>query len=360
MKKINIIQFTPYYPPHIGWLEKVSQEIHQNWNYWDSVVVTGNVWIESVKLWKNILVYPACNLVYNFPIPKFWKREFWVVMKKLRKHCSNNTRLLSHTRFFLSSFIGWIFAKKNNLKWIHLEHGSGFVLSWNTIVDFFSKIYDQSLWRYCFKKADIILGISNVSKNFVKKNFWRTNTQTWYRGIDFEKWIWEKKWEIVFLYIWRLTALKRVSDFIQAYKEWWFSQKWYIIWEGDFRTKLEKQAEWLNIEFLWYKSHHEIMRFLNTHHCILLNPSSQEGLPTTVIEWLLTKNIVIASNVWGTSEISQELDLILYQPWDIPSLVKTLEETLKNFQFLEWKSYASVKQKFSMEENLEKLYNFIK
>jgi hypothetical protein len=33
----------------------------------------------------------------------------------------------THTRFFLSSFIGWLFAKYHKLKWIHIEHWSDYV-----------------------------------------------------------------------------------------------------------------------------------------------------------------------------------------------------------------------------------------
>jgi len=57
-----------------------------------------------------------------------------------------------------------------------------------------------------------------------------------------------------------------------------------------------------------------IRKFLSESNCILINPSYQEGLPTTVIEGLLTKSVVIATDVGGTREISEEEDLLLFSP----------------------------------------------
>jgi len=44
MNKKNIIQFTPYYPPHVWGLENVVLWIHNNWTFGTSTVVTGDMW----------------------------------------------------------------------------------------------------------------------------------------------------------------------------------------------------------------------------------------------------------------------------------------------------------------------------
>lgn len=53
---------------------------------------------------------------------------------------------------------------------------------------------------------------------------------------------------------------------------------------------------------------------------IFVNPSYQEGLPTTVIEALLAHCVVVATDVGGTKEISDKQDLILVKPGDVKSL----------------------------------------
>jgi len=358
---MNIVQFVPYYEPHVWWVEKVASDIHKNWTYWESIVFTSDIWQEEKRLDGKVIIFPAFNLVSNFPFPKFWQKNFWNAFKSLRQYYWGDTRVITHTRFFFSSFLWAYIARKNNIEYIHIEHGSGFVKSWNFLVDICSKIYDKTFWKYCIKNADKVLSISKASRGFVKNEFSRSNVELWYRGIDFPEKILDKKLdENIFVYIGRLVALKQVSDFIQAYKNWNFTQKCIIIWGGEERRSLEKLAEWANIEFLWQKSHNEIIDFLQENRCILVNPSSQEWLPTTVIEGLMTRNIVIATDVWGTNEISDESDLQLFWLGNIKELEKYMRDMTQNYEGNAWKSYNELKKKFSMRKSLEELYNHMK
>jgi len=359
-EQINIIQFTPYYPPHIGWVEKVVYDIHENWNDWESLVVTSNIWIENIDVWENIIVYPAFNIVNNFPFPKFWKPDFWKAIKKLQKNITSDTRIITHTRFFFSSIVGWIFARKNKLKWTHIEHGSAFVNSGNTLIDICSKVYDITLWKYCIKKSDTVLAISTAAKVFLELTYKRVDIDIWYRGIDIMKNIIEKQWDICFVFVGRLTKLKNVSSLLESYKKWNFTQKLYIFWDGDEKQNLENQSKWKNIEFLWATDNQKIIDFLQKNKCIVINSSIQEWLPTIVIEWLITKNLVIATNVWGTSEISSYKDLLIYEAPDIESLITHMKQWLKNYDSYSWESYNYINVKFSMKNSINNLYNYIK
>ena len=89
---------------------------------------------------------------------------------------------------------------------------------------------------------------------------------------------------------------------------------------------------------------------------ILINPSHQEWLPTTVLEWLISKCVVVATDVWWTSEISDKWDLILVKAWDENDLKKWLENALKNYENLAWESYESLKEKFSWERNVKEYF----
>ncbi len=359
---MKLVQFTPYYPPHIWWVETVTRDIHKNWNYWKSLVFTSDIGQTSKISDENIIFYPAVDLVHNFPLPKFWDKRFWNSLKLLKKEYSDDTKIITHTRFFFSSFLWAFLAKKYKINHIHIEHGSAYVSSWKIIVDILSKIYDKILWKYCIKNADTVLGISNASAKFVQQQFWREDVKTWYRGINFPKTETDvkKSDEIISVYIWRLVALKQVGDFIEAYKNWTFSQKAIIIWEWVLGEVLKKQASGSDIEFLGHKNHSEIIKFLQTNRCILVNPSSQEWLPTTVIEWLMTKNIVIATDVWGTSEISNKKDLQLYKSWNTGELEQYMKNMLGNYDEYSSQSYKWIKSKFSMKSSIENLYNFLK
>lgn len=358
---MNIVQFTPYYPPHVWWVEKVVFDVHHNWSYWKSVVFTSDIWQDNMTVSETIICYPAFNIVNNFPFPRFWNKNFWKSLKQLKKYYSKETRIITHTRFFFSSFLWAFLAKKNRVKHIHIEHGSGFVKSWNFLVNILSKIYDKTFWKYCINNANRVLGISKVSSQFLKNNFWKNSAWIWYRGMNFSLQDIEKKSdEIMFVYIGRLTWLKKVEDIVKAYKDGNFIEKCIIIGDGEKKQELEKKSQWLNIEFYGQKSHTEIIDFLQKNRCIVINPSSQEWLPTTVLEWLITKNMVIATDVWGTKEISSESDLLFYNVWNIPLLITLMHHMLEQYSEDHWKSYEVVTQKFSMEKSMRELYDHIK
>ena len=70
------------------------------------------------------------------------------------------------------------------------------------------------------------------------------------------------------------------------------------------------------------KSHDDIVNAILPQTDILVNPSFQEWLPTTVLEWLVAKCVVVATDVGGTKEISDHKDLILVKKWEISDLQK--------------------------------------
>jgi glycosyltransferase involved in cell wall biosynthesis len=186
-----------------------------------------------------------------------------------------------------------------------------------------------------------------------------------YRWMDIPKFDWSKIWEVKLAFIWRLVALKWVDNLIECFQVLSSdSLELIIIWDWEERDKLKQKAEssksWGKITFLWEKDHDFVLDFLQKNKVVLVNPSFQEWLPTIVIEWLLTWNVVVASNVWGTREISDEKDLVLFEAGDKEDLGEKLKYALENFEDLDWLSRESVERKFSWEESIGRLYNLVK
>jgi len=93
-EKVNIIQFMPYFPPHSGGLETVWEEIGKYWvknELGEFINVVFDVWqVEKnnyVRNWYKVILIPSFDLISNFPVPKFWKKEFWSILSNLK---SNN------------------------------------------------------------------------------------------------------------------------------------------------------------------------------------------------------------------------------------------------------------------------------
>ncbi|MBQ2600408.1 hypothetical protein II582_03425 [bacterium] len=50
-----------------------------------------------------MLVIPAFDIIPNYPVPKFWTKDYWKVIKQVKKW--NPDVIQTHTRFFLATFM---------------------------------------------------------------------------------------------------------------------------------------------------------------------------------------------------------------------------------------------------------------
>jgi glycosyltransferase, family 1 len=169
----------------------------------------------------------------------------------------------------------------------------------------FANIYDYTFGKLCFSGADQIVAISQGNIPFIKK-FSKTPIEVIYRGLDFPE-IKRKKQNsdsISLGFIGRLVNLKGVDVLISAFADLiddYPDIHLQIIGDGVERQNLEKQVQSLNIQdkvsFLGYQDKNTLQNQILPSLDIFVNPSLQEGLPTTVIEALLAKCIVVATDV---------------------------------------------------------------
>lgn len=371
-KEKNIIQFTSYSLPHVWGVENVVEGVFLKWTHWKSSIFSwdkkqNNIVYNDI-MHRNIdtkerIYFPSFDIIDNFSFPRLWTILFWKQLTRLKKviqNHSNQTFILTHTRFFFSSFLGWVFAKYYKIPWFHIEHGSDYIQLRSSFFTKVAYIYDRILWKWVLRNAQKVLCISEASKIFIEKEFQVKDVSVWYRGIDFPLSEISKNHEdIELVFIGRLVSLKWVKYLLEAYKRLNIALTLTIIGDGPERSSLETLSQNRNIIFLWAQEKTFIMDFLTQRNCILVNPSSQEWMPTTVIEALMTKNVVIATDVWGTKEISNEQDLILFPPWDIDALVEKIIFAKENYFLFQSKSYNHMRDTFSWEKSLENLYNFL-
>lgn len=382
MRKINIVQFLPYFPPHKWWLETVAEELSYFYvknNFWEviNIIFDGGQDISRIdpkKLiknkkqkiiwyhnnWYKVYLLPSFDIISNFPVPKFWKKIFWEI---LFLHELRNWIIQTHTRFFLSSFLWWLFAKYHKLKWVHVEHGSDYV---KLSSEFQSKIaywYDRVIGKWIFKKADSIVAISNVSKEFINKNFTNRDINVIYNWILFNETQIEKKWTIKLVFIGRLVKLKWIEFLLEVYKN--ILNKYneldlYILWdwnEYEYVKNFIIKNSLNNVHLLWYKDNSYIMNFLSKNECLIIMPSIQEWLWKVALEWLISKNVVIWSDAWWIKEISDKDDLIIFKSRNILKLKEAIIIWMKNYDNLSWLSYNYVKAKFDWNKSIRKYFS---
>lgn len=361
---MRVAQFVPYFPPHKWGVETVAEEFSKYFiseKCWEVLNVTFSVGQKSLQSYEQegykVLVLPAFDIISNYPFPKFWTPQFRSVLKQVKKW--NPDIIQTHTRFFLSTFIGGICAKLRKKKRVHVEHGSGLVkgLIWRKSL--FANIYDYTFGKLCFSSADQIVAISQGNIPFIKK-FSKTPIEVIYRGLDFPE-IKRKKQNsdsISLGFIGRLVKLKGIDLLISAFADLTSDYPdihLQIIGDGAERQNLEKQVKNLNIQdkvtFLGYQDKNTLQNQILPSLDIFINPSLQEGLPTTVIESLLAKCIVVATDVGGTREISDKSDFILVQPDDPDALIYGIRQALAQLD-LRWLSADMVREKFSRKKRI--------
>lgn len=355
-KKPRVIHFVPYFLPHPGWIEMYVKEWAENYVKigWECSIVTFSWWQKEKELYReengyNIIILPAFDIVNSFPFPKFWKIDFWRGISTAKKWKADVIH--THTRFFVSSFLGWLLSKIWKTLWIHIEHGSGFVVSKNLFISFFSRLYDITFGRIILFAANDIIAISEACRDFISTEFWIKNVPVIYRWINYVIPKVEKNFnEIRIWYVGRLVDLKGIDVLINAFA---IFLKWYkdnkdikLIIIGDWpeRKKLESLVEWLGIwnmvNFLWIQWSEKVRsEYLPSFH-IFVNPSFQEWLPTSVMEAIVAGCNVIATDVGGTRELLRFIDFKLIVPKDSFILANAIGEVIENIDWLTEKSFS--------------------
>lgn len=401
-KKINIIQFLPYFPPHKWWLETVAEELSsfyvQKW-YWNIINVIFDVWQDynnqkteyilnknNIKIWykqKGYAVYllPSFDIIQNFPVPKFWKKDFWKILKEvslkiINDKANENVIIQTHTRFFLSSFLGGLFAKHHKLKWVHIEHWSDYVKLGSNFKTKISYIYDRIIGKWIFKKADRIIAISEACKVFIQKEFVNREVYVIYRWLDIKI---NKNIEvenlkhkfpdiIIIWFVWRILKWKNVDSLIKAYYSLNNDKKnkiqIVVVWDWEELKNLKNLDKNNKIYFTWSKTFDEAI-LLQSQFDIHFHTSSPWGwLATTLLQAMQLWCLIIATpNEWANEIIENWKNGILLKDDKVKTFKSWIIEALENIDKKEEFSKINkdiVKEKFQRNENIEKYYNLYK
>lgn len=375
-RTIKILIFTTHFYPYIGGLENyilqiASRLIKQNIKV--DILTFNDKNLNDFEKYKGINIYriPCWNVlgpVYSIPL---MNKKTKLVLEKLskKKYDFVNT----HTRFFTSSWLGMKFAKKNNIKLIHTEHGNTFVKHPNPIIEFLAFLYDLTIGKKVLKSAWKIAGVSKSCCNFAKKMGGKSCTVV-YNCVDtslFKKKKTRLKEELnipkktkVITFVGRLIQAKGVQELIQALEKV-KGIKLLVVGNGPYLNKLKILAKEKNVDslFLTSKKREDIVDILNITD-IFVNPSYSEGLPTSVLEAGAVGVPIIATDVGGTREIiDNRKNGVLIKPKNATQLRKNIILLLKNKKIR--KSFSKnitkkVKDKFRWESSVEKMLKLMR
>lgn len=376
---MELLVFSPYYPPHVGGLESHADEFnkHLSQKGIGITVFTPRLPEESAESEARyekvrIIRFPAFEIIPNYPLPKFWSPKFWKLFSGLFHE--KYDIVVSRTRFFNTSLLAMFYSKKKRKPWVHIEHGSDFVKSGGKFSVSVAKIYDNTFGKMVIRRADRVVANSHASAVFCKKLVPNIHCKVIYRGVEVEKIITmpvdtelKDKYQgrTIITFLGRLLDGKGVADLILALSK--ITGKnflCFIIGDGPDKKRLEKLAGKSGlgdkIIFLGYKNFDEYIKILKISD-IFVNPSYTEGLPTTVAEAALCRNAIIATDVGGTREIiTDKKSGFLVGPKDVNTLRECLEKLIADEELrkqLSDSAYEEVKNKFSWNNSIEKYIN---
>ena len=368
---LKIIFFSGYFIPQKGGYINNILELSQRFiqKIQQVTIVTANThgYPEEETLNGIRVIRLPCWHILNetYPIIKPNIKTFRLLYKLFR---DDFNIVSTQTRFFVPSFIGFIFAKLKRIRLIHTERGSVHSIVDSKLIYFISHVIDHTIGTLIVRFASHNVGVSQAACQFLKHLGAKKITyipngidSNFYKKIDA---VLRSKLNIddnklVITFVGRLIYAKGVQDLINVLKELqerYQNIKLIIVGAGNYKSSLELLSKNMGLQkdilFAGEKNKEEIVELLSISD-IFVNPSYSEGLPTSVLEAASVGLPIIATDVGGTKEIVEnEKTGFLITPMDITALEKALRQLIDNPGLrteMGQRSRESVKERFNWD-----------
>jgi len=213
------------------------------------------------------------------------------------------------------------------------------------------------LERVFFGWADILTAVSSqATHTYIKKGF---RVQYIPNAVDLPavnikgKRIHDK--QVVF--VGRLSREKNVEALLEAARKI-KEAVFVIVGNGPDWLRLKQLSRDIaNVVFTGYLSHEEALQYIAGSDILIL-PSYAEGLSTVILEAMVLRTPVIASNIGGNVELIEDMKTgLLVNPYDIESIVNSIVTLLDDpnlAQNLAEKAYEKVVKNYSWNVVLPK------
>lgn len=339
MKTICIVN--GLYFPHTGGVESYIHNlaIHLNKLGYRIIILAANT--EKVKEFEHLERFT----VYRLPVINLVDRRFPIIIpsrktfKLLRQLKNENIDFfLIQMRFYSTSILGAVLAKKLKKPSFIVEHVTGYMTIDSKFFNFLGKIYEN--WVSCFvkKRVDAFYAVSKACALWLN-NFKIEAKGIFYNGVNLDSIeiknnrALKNKDKINFIFAGRLIESKGINLLVEIFMD---LQKNHdnifltICGDGDLGEQLERKTKNNEkIKLTGQIEHKEVMSLLQSSDVVVIPSYYPEGLPTLILEAGACSCAVIATDMGGTSEIIENSDYgILIKPNNREELKEELKDAI--------------------------------
>jgi glycosyltransferase involved in cell wall biosynthesis len=369
---MKILICAALFAPHIGGYEKnvsiIAKRLANNGHRVDVLTCNTNNAADYESSLDDkffIIRLPAWNLLNGaYPVPAISLKTL-CMLKRLHDY----DVVLTQTRFFATSFLGYLIALIKNIPLIAVERGTCHSVVQNKTVGLINKFYDHTIGTLIVKSAKVNVGVSQAAADFVKHLGGKCRVI--YNGIDCDR----GRTQIItdnpskeryITFVGRLIYAKGVQDLLCAFRNIERSDlRLRIVGDGNYRSQLEQYAKDWGIEdrVRFYGERKDVIDLLEESD-IFVNPSYSEGLPTSVMEAASVGLPIVATDVGGTDEIINNMDSGILippgQPDMIAGAIKVLLHDERYAKVMGLMAKRNVMEKFNWDTITEQYQNLIK
>ena len=351
-----------FFRPHKGGTERFIEDISLFLSdKCEVTILTTNTENAPPQQWLGgveVMRLPAITLFSQtypliVPTPSFFYLMGHIVKKKYDV-------IVTHTRFFQTTFLGYLLSLLLGIPLLHVEHGSSHIIYKSKGLERIAHLTDH-VWGYLLlQRACKVATVSSASSEFLghlgtKKeieiipNFVDTN-------IFYKK---KRSAQLTVTYVGRIVEQKGIADILAVWGEIKkkFDARLLIVGEGEERKRLEGVAD--DVFFLGEKDTEEVAEILAMTD-VFVNSSHAEGLPSSVLEACACGLPVVATDVGGTRDVIE--DKFLVPPYNREMLLEKILLLLGDEEKREKageRNKRTVCEKFSLEVVGEKFRRFI-
>jgi glycosyltransferase involved in cell wall biosynthesis len=377
MAKIRLCIVTHTFLPHVGGIEKVTNEqskrlLHKNYA---PMVVTNQIDTPKNYVVDGVPVdcYKSFNMGFRLGIP--YSIPTLGSFPTFTKAIKNNQLIHAHGHPYLTSLLAGKLAKFYGKPFVLTQHNT--FIEYNNFFDQVELMNDLAIGQQNLKTADKIIAISNATKNYVLRLGADPNKVTViYNGVDVARFriIKGKREEmrkkigipqdaVVVLTVRRLVYKNGVDTLLDsaniAVKK---NPKiiFVAVGKGPDLESVKLQAAQLgiaaNFRLAGFVSDADLPFYYNLADLFVLPSKSGEGLPLVAMEAMACGLPVVATDVGGIKEILPPQ----YGKLVPPNQPQLLAEAILEFAALDFASrkgelHAWVKERFSWDANVERL-----